>query len=59
MLWVGWELTRPQTVEVAEMMARVEPEPKACVKDGDEKIKERSVRVVAKRVTEEKGSFVM
>lgn len=46
-------------MEVAEMMARVEPEPKACVKDGDEKIKERSVRVVAKRVTEEKGSFVM
>lgn len=47
---------------VAEMMARVEPEPKACVRDGDDKIKERSVRVLTKRVTEEKeekGSFVM
>ena len=59
MLWVAWELTTPQTVEVAEMMARVEPEPKAWVRNGDDKIKERSVRVVTERMTEEKGGFVM
>jgi hypothetical protein len=51
-------------VEVAEMTARVEPEPKAWVRNGDDKMKERSDRVVTERTAEERTaeercSFVM
>jgi hypothetical protein len=59
MLWDGWEAATPQTVEVAEMTARVEPEPKAWVRNGDDKMKERSERVVTERTAEERCSFVM
>lgn len=62
MLWVGWLATTPQTVEVSEMMARVEPEPKAWFSNGNEKRKDRSVTVLKEKITEEKeenGRFVM